>query len=188
MSFGIPSPSAYFHDRMEQVILVNTKDQPVGVMEKMEAHRQGALHRAFSVVIFNSKGEVLLQKRAQAKYHSGGLWTNACCSHPNPGEDMIAAVQRKLKHEMGLTVLPLFIFKFTYHADVGNGLTEHELDHVYTATCDETPQINRQEVEDWKFMDTVSLFEDVVNQPEIYTTWFRLILKHPDFVAAGSSA
>lgn len=173
---------------MEQVILVNTKDQAIGAMEKMDAHRRGALHRAFSIMIFNSKGDVLLQKRAQAKYHSGGLWTNACCSHPNPGEDMLAAVQRKLKHEMGLTVLPCFAFRFIYHADVGNGLTEHEFDHVYMGTTDETPEINAHEVEDWKFMDTVSLLEDVANRPEIYTPWFRLILTHPDFVARVSSA
>lgn len=101
---------------------------------------------------------------------------------------MLAAVQRKLKHEMGLTVLPFFAFRFIYHADVGNGLTEHEFDHVYMGTTDETPEINAHEVEDWKFMDTVSLLEDVANRPEIYTPWFRLILTHPDFVARVSSA
>jgi len=172
---------------MEQVILVDTNDQPVGAMEKMQAHRQGALHRAFSIMIHNSKGEVLLQKRAQGKYHSGGLWTNACCSHPNPGDEMLAAVQKKLKHEMGMEVLPVFAFKFMYRADVGNGLTEHEYDHVYMGTSDESPEINKHEVQDWKFMDTASLFEDVANRPGVYTPWFRFILAHPDFVATGSS-
>lgn len=173
---------------MEQVILVDTNDQPVGVMEKLEAHRQGALHRAFSIMIFNSRGEVLLQKRAQGKYHSGGLWTNACCSHPNPGDDLETALQRKLKFEMGLDLLPFFSFKFIYRADVGNGLTEHEYDHVYVGTSDDTPVINTHEVEDWKFMDPTALFEDVANRPAMYTPWFRLILTHPEFVATGPSA
>lgn len=173
---------------MEQVILVDTNDQPVGAMEKMAAHRQGVLHRAFSIMIFNSKGEVLLQRRAQIKYHSGGLWTNACCSHPSPGEDMEAAMQRKLKLEMGLEVFSAFAFKFIYHADVGNGLTEHEYDHVYMGTSDATPVINTHEVEDWKFMDTPALLGDVARRPGLYTPWFRLILTHPEFVTTSSSA
>lgn len=184
---GIPSPSAYFHKRMEQVILVDAEDQPIGAMEKMEAHRRGALHRAFSIMIFNSRGEVLLQKRAQGKYHSGGLWTNACCSHPNPGDEMETAVKRRVRHEMGLEVSPAYAFRFIYRAEVGNGLIEHEYDHVYTATSDDAPVINTLEVEQWKLVDTATLLEDVARHPARYTPWFRLILAHPEFLAAHPS-
>lgn len=169
------------------MILVDAEDQPMGTMEKIEAHRKGALHRAFSIMIFNSKGEVLLQKRAQGKYHSGGLWTNACCSHPNPGDEMEAAVKRRVMHEMGMEVSPTYAFRFIYRAEVGNGLIEHEYDHVYTATSDDTPVINTVEVEQWKLVDTMTLLEDVARHPAPYTPWFRLILGHPEFLAAHAS-
>lgn len=179
--------SAYFSFQMEKVILVDTEDQPIGTMEKMEAHRQGALHRAFSIMIFNSKGEVLLQKRAKSKYHSGGLWTNACCSHPGPGDDIELATQKKLMLEMGLDVSPVFAFKFLYHADVGKGLIEHEYDHVYIGISDDLPVINTHEVEDWKLMKASALHEHVGAHPGTYTPWFRLILTHPDFVSLNPS-
>lgn len=165
---------------MEQVILVDAHDREIGTMEKMEAHRRGALHRAFSIMVFNSKGEVLLQKRAQGKYHSGGLWTNACCSHPNPGDNMEHSVARKLMSEMGITLSPAFAFKFLYRADVGNGLIEHEYDHVYSGTCDTTPFINPGEVEEWKFMPAAALLEHIDAFPSLYTPWFKMIVMHPE--------
>lgn len=165
---------------MEEVILVDIHDEEIGKMEKIEAHRIGALHRAFSVMVYNSRGEVLLQKRAQRKYHSGGLWTNACCSHPAPGEDIDDAISRKLMSEMGLTLTPTYAFKFLYRADVGDGLIEHEYDHVYAGISDQTPTINPQEVEEWKYMTSEALFADVNAFPDAYTSWFRIILSHPE--------
>jgi isopentenyl-diphosphate delta-isomerase len=172
---------------MEKVILVDTDDNAIGEREKMEAHQLGLLHRAFSVLIFNSKGEMLLQKRAREKYHSGGLWTNACCSHPNPGEPLEQAVQRKLKQEMGIVLAPWFAFKFIYRTDFDNALTEHELDHVFVGTCDSDPSINPEEAEDWRFISLQELKNDVALHPEHYTSWFRIILEHPQFgkIASG---
>jgi isopentenyl-diphosphate delta-isomerase len=167
---------------MEHVILVDVHDREIGTMEKMEAHRKGVLHRAFSIMVFNSKGEVLLQKRAQDKYHSGGLWTNACCSHPKPGDDIGETISRKLMSEMGIELVPTFAFKFLYRADVGNGLIEHEYDHVYAGTCNTTPSINPQEVEEWKFMPPAALREHINAFPALYTPWFRIMLNHPELV------
>ena len=116
---------------LTQVILVDVNDRQIGIMEKMKAHQQGSLHRAFSVFIFNKKGEMLLQQRALNKYHSGGLWTNACCSHPLPGEETIAAAKRRLQEELGFEIPVEKVFDFVYKADFDNGLTEHEFDHVY---------------------------------------------------------
>lgn len=165
---------------MEQVILVDKNDQATGTMEKMEAHRKGELHRAFSVVVFNSKGEMLLQKRAKGKYHSGGLWTNACCSHPMPGEKIEDASRRRLKEEMGIDVQPEFIFKFIYKANLDQELIEHEYDHVFRGTFDGEPQINKNEVEDWKFVSMSWLKKDILLHPENYTYWFRLLVDHPE--------
>ena len=165
---------------MENVVLVDEFDNAIGTMEKMEAHRQGVLHRAFSILLFNSKGQVLLQKRAQGKYHSAGLWTNTCCSHPLPGESVEAAAFRKLKQEMGIELQTEFAYKFIYQAPLDNGLTEHEYDHVLTGTFDGTPYINVQEVEDWKFVDITSLKEDIARHPEHYTYWFKLIMNHTE--------
>lgn len=165
---------------MEQVILVDKNDQATGTMEKMEAHRKGELHRAFSVVVFNSKGEMLLQKRAKGKYHSGGLWTNTCCSHPMPGEKIEDASRRRLKEEMGIDVQPEFIFKFIYKANLDQELIEHEYDHVFRGTFDGEPQINKNEVEDWKFVSMSWLKKDILLHPENYTYWFRLLVDHPE--------
>jgi isopentenyl-diphosphate delta-isomerase len=164
---------------MEEVILVDELDNVVGTMEKMEAHRKGILHRAFSILIFNSGGQLLLQKRSAAKYHSGGLWTNACCSHPSPHEAMDVAVRKRLKHEMGIDLQPTFVYTFKYEAALDNGLTEHELDHVFIAKFDGTPLVNPNEVEDWKFVDLEKLKEEVRKNPQDYTEWFKLILEHP---------
>ncbi len=165
---------------MEEVVLVDELDNDMGTMEKLEAHRKGLLHRAFSVLLFNSKNEVLLQKRAQFKYHSGGLWTNTCCSHPLPGETMEHAIERKLVQEMGIRTPTRFAFKFLYKVNLDHDLAEHELDHVYTGFFDGTPVINNDEVEDWKFCSLQELTKDVAVHPARFTTWFRLIMNHPE--------
>jgi isopentenyl-diphosphate Delta-isomerase len=165
---------------MEQVVLVDEQDNVVGAMDKLEAHRKGVLHRAFSVVIFNSKGEVLLQKRSLSRYHSGGLWTNSCCSHPKPHEVTAQAASSRLKHEMGIDVKPEFAYKFLYRCTLDNDFIEHELDHVYTGVFDGNPIANSDEVEDWKFVSIEELKADINRYPEKYTVWFRLIMNHPN--------
>jgi isopentenyl-diphosphate Delta-isomerase len=163
---------------MESVILVDEFDNEVGTMEKLEAHRRGLLHRAFSILLFNSQGQMLLQKRARTKYHSGGLWTNTCCSHPLPNETMEHATRRKLRQEMGIDLRTDFAYKFTYRAELDHNLIEHECDYVFTGQFDGTPEINTDEVEDWKYADLHFLREDARLHPEHYTHWFRLILNH----------
>lgn len=164
---------------MEHVILVDERDDAIGTMEKIEAHEKGLLHRAFSILLFNSKGEFLLQKRSKKKYHSGGLWTNTCCSHPQPDEQIEEATRRKLKQEMGIEVKTEFAYKFIYKTNLDKNLIEHECDHVYTGIFDGQPVINNDEVEDWKFIDLKSLQKDVHQNPEDYTYWFKLIINHP---------
>lgn len=161
---------------MEQVILVDELDNAIGTMEKMEAHQRGLLHRAFSVIVFNSEGEILLQKRALTKYHSGGLWTNTCCSHPGPDDVIADAAQRRVKYEMGIDVQPYFVFKFTYRASLDRGLTEFELDHVFKATYDGKPDINPLEVDDWKYISLSELRSDMAEFPARYTAWFKFIV------------
>lgn len=166
---------------MEHVILVDTNDIPIGTMEKMEAHQRGLLHRAFSILLFNSIGEILLQKRAASKYHSGGLWTNTCCSHPLPGESMEEAVQRKLFQEMGIHHLALdFAYKFIYKTELGKGLTEHECDYVFIGQFDGIPVVNPDEVEDWKYQSLQSIRKEVREHPDRFSSWFKLILDHPE--------
>jgi isopentenyl-diphosphate delta-isomerase len=165
---------------MEKVILVDEHDNVIGTMDKMEAHQKGVLHRAFSILVFNSKGEMLLQKRSKGKYHSGGLWTNSCCSHPGLHESIEESARRRLKHEMGIDLEPEFAYKFLYKSNVGNNITEHELDHVFTGVYDGIPSINTDEVEDWKFVNLTDLRRDIETNPDNYTTWFKLIVDHPD--------
>ena len=162
---------------MEKVILVNENDNAIGSMEKMEAHERGVLHRAFSILLFNSKGEVLLQKRSKHKYHSGGLWTNTCCSHPHPDEAMADATRRKLMQEMGIDIKPEFIYKFIYKANLDHNLIEYEYDHVFTAISDQVPDTNPSEVQSWKYMSIDKIQEDLNRRPEIYTIWFRIIFE-----------
>src|SRR6478736_5859771 len=166
---------------MEEVILVDEADRETGAMEKMEAHRKGALHRAFSIFLFNSKGELLLQKRSSKKYHSGGLCTNTCCSHPHPGENIVQAANRKLKQEMGIDLYPEFAFKFIYKTSLDHQLIEHEYDHVLIGQFDGKPEINPEEVEDWKFVDINSVKKEIEARPETYTYWFKVIINHPEF-------
>lgn len=158
---------------MEKVILVDLNDQVLGEMEKMEAHRKGLLHRAFSVFILNSSNELLLHQRAWDKYHSGGLWTNACCSHPRPGENLIEAGQRRLVEEMGLAADLKELYSFIYHAELDSGLTEHEFDHVLLGYSDETPSPASEEVAAWKYIRIEEIKKDLENSPENYTFWFK---------------
>ena len=161
----------------EQVILVNEKDEPIGLMGKMEAHEKGLLHRAFSVFVFNSKQEVLLQQRAVCKYHSPNLWTNTCCSHPRVGETNQQAGERRLQEEMGLQVPLQEVFSFIYKAPFDNGLTEHEYDHVLIGYSDAQPQINPEEVASWKWLSLEAIKEDILQAPERYTAWFKIIFE-----------
>lgn len=164
---------------MEHVILVDEFDNAIGTMEKMEAHRKGVLHRAFSVLLFDNSGRVLLQKRADNKYHSRGLWTNTCCSHPLPGESLDQATRRRLNEEMGIDVQPTFSHSFIYRAVLDHDMIEHEFDHVFAGTFDGTPEVNKKEVDDWKYMDLDELRADMAQHPESYTVWFRLIVNQP---------
>ena len=158
----------------EQVVLVNTLDQAQGTMEKMAAHREGVLHRAFSVFILNSSGELLLQQRAHHKYHSGGLWTNTCCSHPREDELVIDAGIRRLKEEMGMYCQLAKGFDFIYRSEFSDGLIEHEFDHVLFGRSDLPPAPNPEEVADTKYVRFDSLRADMSAHPELYTTWFRI--------------
>jgi isopentenyl-diphosphate delta-isomerase len=159
---------------MEKVILVDETDQPIGVMEKMAAHRQAVLHRAFSVFIFNSRGEMLLQQRAREKYHSAGLWTNACCSHPRPGEDTREAAIRRLREELGFTTDLLKLFEFTYRTAYDNGLTEFEFDHVFVGTYDQEISPDRAEVSDYRYQSLPGIEADLASAPATFTSWFQL--------------
>lgn len=159
----------------ENVILVNERDEQIGLMPKMEAHKKAVLHRAFSVFILNGKNEVMLQQRAHDKYHSPLLWTNTCCSHQREGETNIEAGTRRLYEEMGFKTELRELFHFIYKAPFDNGLTEHELDHVMIGYFEQDPVINPEEVESWKWMDIEAIRIDMDAQPEIYTVWFRII-------------
>lgn len=157
----------------EQIILVDKNDNPIGTGEKLKVHQQGKLHRCFSISIFNSKGEMLLQQRAQGKYHCGGLWTNACCSHPRPGEKTVDAAHRRLQEEMGFDCELKEIFTFTYQAKFDNGLTEHEFDHVFLGKFDGRPSPNPEEVQNIKWIKIENLKNDLKENPEKYTSWFK---------------
>jgi isopentenyl-diphosphate delta-isomerase len=158
----------------QQVILVNEKDEVTGATGKMEAHERGLLHRAFSVFIFNSKGEMLLQQRAINKYHSGGLWTNACCSHPGPGEEIGAAAQKRLKEEMGFDIPVKKSFDFVYKANFENGLTEYEFDHVFVGEYEGSVRYNKEEVMDYCYKTMQEIRDSIKAHPQNYTAWFRL--------------
>ncbi|MGB2315524.1 MAG: isopentenyl-diphosphate Delta-isomerase [Flavobacteriaceae bacterium] len=161
----------------EQVILVNENDEQIGLMPKMEAHEKAVLHRAFSVFIFNSNNELMLQQRAAHKYHSPLLWTNTCCSHQRDGETNIEAGTRRLQEEMGFTTSLKETTSFIYKAPFDNGLTEHELDHIMIGYYEQAPVINPDEVEDWKWMPLEDVRTDIAAQPELYTAWFKIIFE-----------
>ncbi|HBI39650.1 MAG TPA: isopentenyl-diphosphate delta-isomerase [Tenacibaculum sp.] len=161
----------------EYVILVDEQDNPIGSMEKIEAHQKALLHRAFSVFIFNNRGELMLQQRAKKKYHSPLLWTNTCCSHQKEGETSLKAGKRRLQEEMGFSCDLEEVFSFIYKAPFDNGLTEHELDHVMVGKYEEDPKINREEVEAFKWMPLKDVKKDIENKPELYTEWFKIIFR-----------
>ncbi|MBC7851264.1 MAG: isopentenyl-diphosphate Delta-isomerase [Chitinophagaceae bacterium] len=159
-----------------EVILVNEKDEPVGSMEKLRAHQEGLLHRAFSVFILNDAGEMLLQQRAQTKYHSAGLWTNACCSHPQPGEDTITSAVRRLQEELGFTTTLSPLFSFTYRSSFENGLIEHEYDHVFVGYHEGHINANPAEVMSVAYRSIEDIQQSLDSNPELYTTWFHIAL------------
>ncbi|MDB6081338.1 MAG: isopentenyl-diphosphate delta-isomerase [Chlamydiia bacterium] len=161
----------------ERVILVNEQDQEVGLEEKMAAHRKGLLHRAFSIFIFNSNEEMLLQQRAQTKYHSGGLWTNTCCSHPRKGETTAEAAHRRLQEEFGFDCSLQEQFSFIYQADLDQGLQEHEFDHVFTGYYNGSiDHVNPQEIATFRWITLDNLRKEMQAKPELFTVWFRIIL------------
>lgn len=161
----------------EHVILVDEQDNQLGLMPKMEAHEKAFLHRAFSVFIFNSDGDLMLQQRAAHKYHSPLLWTNTCCSHQRDGESNIEAGKRRLLEEMGFSTELKEVFSFIYKAPFDNGLTEHELDHVMVGYFDGVPEVNPEEVASFKWMSLEAIKEDIVLHPNLYTAWFKIIFK-----------
>lgn len=161
----------------EFVVLVNPEDEVLGLMEKQQAHVNGLLHRAFSVFLFNSKGEMLLQKRASGKYHSPLKWTNAVCSHPRIGETYLEGAKRRLKEELGIETDLSEKFSFIYKADVGNSLWEHELDYVFTGTFEEKFHLNKDEVEEVRYITIEDLDREMSENPENFTEWFKIILE-----------
>lgn len=159
---------------VEEVVLVDENDRETGTMEKIEVHRRGLLHRAFSVFILDSKGKLLLQRRSWEKYHSPGLWTNTCCSHPRPGETVADAAARRLNEEMGITCYLEESFTFIYRAEFENGLTEHEFDHVLVGVSDDKPIPDPGEVDSYSYADLEELEKDIAHNPHDYTVWFRI--------------
>ena len=159
----------------EKVILVNEKDEQIGLMPKLEAHEKAVLHRAFSVFVLNKNKEIMLQQRAASKYHSPLLWTNTCCSHQRNGETNLVAGARRLQEEMGFETNLKELFHFIYKAPFDNGLTEHELDHVMIGYYNDEPIINPEEVENWKWMSIEAVKNDMLVNPNEYTIWFKII-------------
>jgi isopentenyl-diphosphate Delta-isomerase len=174
---------------LEQVVLVTENDEQIGTAEKLLAHQRNLLHRAFSIFIHNGNGEVLLQKRALTKYHSGGLWTNTCCSHPRPGEDLVAAGKRRLQEEMGFSTELVAKFFFVYQADLDNNLSEHELDHVLVGEFNGQFAPNPEEASEVKWITIEELITDVTENPNNYTIWLQIIIKQhtKNFIQAFQS-
>jgi len=162
--------------QQENVVLVDTNNNKLGLMPKMEAHIKGILHRAFSVIIFNNNGDIMLQKRARTKYHTPGLWSNTCCSHQRDNEDNITAGKRRLYEEMGFTTQLQNFDSFIYKASFSNGLIEHEFDHILTGIYNGIPNLNKKEVDQWKWVSIDYLYHDINNNPDNYTAWFKIII------------
>jgi isopentenyl-diphosphate delta-isomerase len=158
----------------EQVILVNKKDQPIGLMDKLEAHKKGALHRAVSVFIFNSDNQLLIQRRSLGKYHTPGIWSNTACSHPRNNESTILCANRRLFEEMGIITKVRSIFTFLYKAELSSDLIEHELDHVFIGFTNKKPNPNPEEVCDWKYIDETSLKKLFHDIPDAFSPWFKM--------------
>lgn len=162
---------------MPKVILVDTRDKEIGVCDKILAHEQGRLHRAFSVLVFNSQNELIIQKRASNKYHCGGLWSNTCCSHPEPKKDLKKAAEKRLQEEMGLKCSLFKAFHLIYKASFLNGLTEYEFDHVFIGRTDAVPVINGSEAEQWKYVGLKELDRELIDNENHFTPWLKIILK-----------
>lgn len=160
----------------ENIILVDEHDNEIGTAEKLAAHRNGQLHRAFSIFIFNTKAELMLQKRAATKYHSAGLWTNTCCSHPRAGEDTVAAAHRRLREEMGFDCPLEEKFQFTYQVKFDNGLTENEFDHVFVGSYDGEPDLNPAEASAWQWMSLPDVKRDIAHNPNHYSHWIKIVI------------
>lgn len=171
---------------MSQVILVNEADEAIGVMDKMEAHEKAVLHRAFSIFIFNSKGEMLLQQRAYDKYHSAGLWTNACCSHPQPEEEVGDAARRRLVEEMGFETDLKKVFSFQYKTAFDNGLTEHEIDHVFVGQYEGAIKADPAEVADYVYKSIQEIKQSIAAEPHLYTSWFKIAFPRLESYLAGA--
>lgn len=171
---------------MAYLVLVNERDEAIGTMEKMEVHKKGLLHRAFSVFIFNGKGEMLLQQRAAGKYHSAGLWTNACCSHPGKDQDVSFAAAHRLQEEMGFRTILEKAFEFTYRASFDNGLTEHEYDHVFTGVYEGSIMPDAKEVMDYCFMSMDAIRASIESHPQKYTSWFKIAFPKMERYLAGN--
>jgi len=172
---------------MEQVVLVDEFDNEIGVMEKILTHEKALLHRAFSVFVFNEKGQLLLQQRAFSKYHSPGLWTNTCCSHPRPNESTYDAANRRLVEEMGFECELVYQFNFIYKAELDQGLTEHEFDHVFFGLYNGEVNPNSEEVLDYKYVDVQDVLSDMDLNPDKYTVWFKIIFNKVNKVRNGNS-
>ena len=170
-------------DRKNYVILVDKNDRKIGLGEKMKAHdkKNGKLHRAISIFVFNKKGETMLQQRAPDKYHSKGKWSNTCCSHPMSGEKVLTAAHRRLREEMGFDCRMRKVFEFTYEAEVGSGLREREYDHIIFGRHERNPRINKDEVVDWKWISLPSLKSEIKKNPEKFTPWLRMMINKVDF-------
>lgn len=162
---------------IEEVILVDEFDNSIGTMEKLEAHQKGALHRAFSIFVFNKQGELLIQRRALNKYHSAGLWSNTCCSHPRPNEKTLDAAKRRLKEEMGIETELIYKSHFIYKAKFENNLTEFEYDHIFTGIYSKLPEINPEEADDFDWISITDLKEKIKINPEIFTVWFKIAIE-----------
>ena len=164
----------------QELILVNEQDEQTGTGEKMMIHREGLLHRAFSIFIFNENGQMLMQRRSLSKYHSGGLWTNACCSHPGPGEDLERSAHKRLQEEMGFSTPLTKVFDFIYRAGFGNGMTEHEFDHVFVGEYDGPVLYNKDEVMDYCYQSMEEIRQSISFRPDAYTEWFKLAFPRVD--------
>ncbi|OAT31601.1 isopentenyl-diphosphate Delta-isomerase [Proteus myxofaciens] len=162
----------------DAVILVDNNDNELGTMPKLEAHIIGALHRAFSLFIFNSQKQLLIQQRAISKYHSGHLWANTCCSHPRPNEPLSKAIHRRLYEELGMSCDMQPIGTILYNEKVTDDLTEHEFDHLFLGFTDDDPQCNPDEVMNYQWISLTELYKDIKINPNKYTAWFRYILNY----------
>lgn len=162
--------------------LVDESGTRIGTVEKFEAHKTGVLHEAFSIFVFNKNKELLLQSRNLLKYHSGGLWSNTCCSHARVGEELEIATHRRLQEEMGIDCDLKKLFTFTYKVPLENGLIEHEFDHVFIGYFDDMPNINPEEASEFKWIDLETLKNDVETNPDLYTAWLKIIINNPDFL------